>query len=93
MTLSDRIAVSQDVIARDVGGETVLLHLDSGTYFGLNAVGGRIWQMLDSASATVGDLATAITEEFDVSQAEAEADILDLARNLLDQGLVDVVEA
>lgn len=93
MTLSDRIAASQDVVAREVGGETVLLDLASGTYFGLNEVGGRVWQMLDSGSATIGDLALAVTEEFAVDGEVAEADLLDLARDLLDQGLVTLVEA
>ena len=36
----------QDVIARTVGDETILLDLQSGTYFTLNRVGSVIWQAL-----------------------------------------------
>ena len=38
-----------DVVCREIEGEAVLLHLGTGIYFGLNAVGTRIWQLLDAA--------------------------------------------
>ena len=33
-------------MGRVVGSEIVLLDLTSGTYFGLDAVGARIWQLI-----------------------------------------------
>ena len=41
-----RIEISEDVLFQEVGGETVLLDLASEQYFGLDAVGTRIWQLL-----------------------------------------------
>ena len=43
---SDKISISPQVVARELGGETVILDLSSGTYFGLDPVGAR-----DMASA------------------------------------------
>jgi PqqD family protein of HPr-rel-A system len=40
------MTVSASVVSADLGGEAVLLDLASGTYFGLDAVGARIWQLL-----------------------------------------------
>jgi len=39
----DRVTVPPHVIARRVGEDTVILDLASGTYFGLDPVGARIW--------------------------------------------------
>ena len=46
MNLSDKVNVPPEVMARTVGDETVILDLTSGTYFGLDPVGARIWQLL-----------------------------------------------
>jgi Coenzyme PQQ synthesis protein D (PqqD) len=38
--------INPDVVFRDLDGEAVILDLESGTYFGLNQVGTRIWQLI-----------------------------------------------
>ena len=42
-----RFVISPDVLAQEVGGETVLLDLKGEAYFGLNGVGTRVWQLLN----------------------------------------------
>ena len=69
----ERLVPSPDAVESAVGDETVILHLTSGTYFGLDAVGTRIWAMLKEGVATA-DICKRLTEEFDVSQVVAEAD-------------------
>ena len=88
MELTDRLATSEDAIARDVAGETVLLNLASGTYFGLNAVGGRIWNWLDQHDCSLGEICARIETEFDVSSDEAQRDVLALATELVEHGLL-----
>jgi hypothetical protein len=44
--LADQITVSPEVLFQEVGGEAVLLDLKSESYFGLDDVGMRIWQLL-----------------------------------------------
>ena len=39
--------VSKDVLFQEVAGETVLLDLNSESYFGLDEVGTRIWTLLN----------------------------------------------
>jgi Coenzyme PQQ synthesis protein D (PqqD) len=39
--------LSPDVVFRDLEGEAVILDLSSGTYFGLNEVGTRVWRLVD----------------------------------------------
>lgn len=92
MQLSDRVAPAADVVAREVAGETVLLDLASGTYFGLNEVGSRIWQWLEEeASTTLGEVSERLQQEYSVSADVAQGDVLALARALLDHGLLTLV--
>ena len=88
MQPSDTIAASPDVVAREVGGEIVLLHLDSGTYFGLNAVGSFIWSIIEQEPRSIAELADAVTANFAVERDEALQDILALAQSLSENGLL-----
>jgi hypothetical protein len=83
------VVASKDQMAADVAGETVILGLTSGRYYGLDAVGARVWQLLQ-APTTVGDLRRAIVAEYDVEADRCEADLVALLQRLLDAGLAEV---
>jgi hypothetical protein len=88
MQLSDRFTVSDDVVAREVGGETVLLDLSSGQYFGLDTIGGRIWELLSERPHHLSELCDQIETEFDAPRERIEADLMALAKQLQDQELI-----
>ena len=89
MNMNSQFVVPPQVRARTVGEETVLLHLDSGTYFGLDPVGTRAWQLIKTGKS-LNEACDAIIEEFDVSRQVLEQDVLALARDLVDKKLVSV---
>ena len=90
MQLSDRLTVSDDVVTREVGGELVLLDLNSGQYFGLDAVGGRIWELLAESPRDLKQLCDQIEAEFDAPRDRIEADLLALASQLKEQELISL---
>lgn len=75
-----------------MAGETVILHKDSGEYFGLNAVGSRIWELLQPQSTLEG-LVAALAEEFAADQSTIESDVRQLLAELVRAGLVRHVES
>ncbi len=91
MNLTDRISVPPEVMARTVGDETVILDLASGTYFGLDPVGARIWELLGEGR-TLGEVCDQMLEEYEVTREELERDTLGLAQELSEQGLIAVVQ-
>ena len=87
MKLTDKIQLSDEVVAREVGDETMLLDLASGTYFGLDAVGGRFWQMLEEGKSAI-EARDALLEEYEVAPDQLERDLEALLANLAVNGLV-----
>ena len=71
--------------------ETVLLDLDTGVYFTLNTTGTAVWERLDGHTSLT-EIARAISEQFDITIGEAQQDLLELTRALLDEGLVKVAQ-
>ena len=84
---TDCFNVSEEVLAQEVGGETVLLDLNGENYFGLNEVGTRIWQLLQSG-ATVNEVLDTLSDEYDASREQLELDLNDLLARLLGLELV-----
>lgn len=89
MNMDSQFLVPPQVRARMVGEETVLLHLESGIYFGLDPVGARAWQLIQ-AGKSLSEACDAIIQEYDVSRQVLEQDVLALARDLVDKKLVSV---
>ena len=87
MKMSDRIELSSDVVSREVGSETMLLNLASGTYFGLDPVGARFWQLLEEGRTAV-EARDVILNEYDVEPARLEQDLEALLGELVSHGLV-----
>ncbi len=87
MNLTDKVSIPAQVMARDVGTETVILNLESGIYFGLDPVGARIWQLMGEGK-TLAEVCDAMLTEYAVERSDLERDVLDLAGKLAAQGLI-----
>jgi hypothetical protein len=85
-----QIAINPSVIYRELSGEVVLLNLQSGVYYGLDAVGSRVWQLL-LESRGIDDVCATLLDEYDVSADTLRADVERLVGELTDKGLVIVV--
>ena len=46
ISIHSTLTVTTEQVSCDLSGETVVLNLANGQYFGLNAVAARIWEML-----------------------------------------------
>ena len=88
LTRDARLKIPQQVVTRQVGDETVLLNLESGTYFGLDPVGSRFLELLQAESALAAVIARML-EEFEVTEAQLEDDLLRLADEMLASGLLE----
>jgi hypothetical protein len=89
MNPNSTFSVPTHVVARTVGNETVILDLESGTYFGLNPVGARIWQLIGTGHSVSG-ICEVMVEEYEVSREVLEHDVLSLAQELVARNLVGV---
>jgi len=90
MTLDDRVEIPPQVMSRTVADEVVVLDLAAGTYFGLDPVGARIWQLM-AEGQTLRDISEQMLAEYEVARDELERDVLRLAAELHDQQLIRIL--
>jgi hypothetical protein len=84
---TDQFLVHPSVITRELSGETVLLNLESGVYYGLDTVGTRVWQLL-TQGRTIASVCDRMIEEYDVAPDVLHADVTRLVGELRDRGIV-----
>jgi len=87
MQLDAKLSIPPQVMSRRVGDETVLLDLASGIYFGLAGVGKRIWESV-AEGLSLRETAATIASEFEVEEAQAQADLIAFATDLVERGLL-----
>lgn len=89
VSLSSTARISDDAVFRELDGEAVVLNLQSGTYFGLDPVGTRIWQLIEQYGL-LSAVRDALLEEFEVEAEAATRDLTSLVTELADRGLVEI---
>ncbi len=93
LTLETLLQINPDILVTQLDDsegrpESVLLHMVTQEYFGLNSTGVYIWDALQRG-LPLSAAANELSQSFDVTLEKAEASVLRLARELLDAGLVD----
>ena len=87
MTSPSDVRLSADVVFRELDGETVLLDFATGRYFGLNAVGTRLWTLIAEGTGIAAAI-DAIAAEFDAPRDEVARDVEELVTELITRGLL-----
>ena len=87
MNLDVNLTIPQEVMAREVGDETVILDLANGTYYGLDPVGARIWQLMAEGQSLM-QVCEVMLAEYEVTREDIERDVLALVQTLTERQLV-----
>jgi len=80
----------ENLAASMVDGEAVILNLQDGNYYGLNAVGAEVWRWLREPK-TINELVRLLTAQFKVDSGTARQDIVRLLGDLEARHLIQAV--
>jgi hypothetical protein len=86
ISLDSLVTPSDDAVFRELDGQSVLLNLATGMYFGLDAVGTHVWQ-LAIENGSLRAVRERLVDEYDAEPAAIERDLLALAETLVGKGL------
>lgn len=75
VSLETRIRIPDEVIFRELDGESVVLNIESGIYFGLDSVGTQLWQWL-AESGSLQAVRARMLETFDAPAEQLDADLI-----------------
>ena len=92
VSFANRAAAPAHVLVRVLDRESVLLNLETESYFGLDETGTRMWQLV-TESPSIDAAYQELLAEFDVEPDLLRANLTELLSRLVDNGLLQVLPA
>jgi len=96
ITLESICKPSEDIVSREIEGELIIVPITSGIgdmedeLYTLNETGRAIWDRLDGKTS-LGDIAKALTEEYDAPHGDIGRDVQGIAAELFRRRIVVAV--
>ncbi|NNM83226.1 MAG: PqqD family protein [Burkholderiales bacterium] len=84
----EKLQRSKDLLGAAVGEEFLMMSIEKGSYFSLNSVGARIWELLENP-LTVGELVIRLAEEYDVSPDTCRNEVETFLTALRERGMLN----
>ncbi|MBB3108554.1 hypothetical protein FHS18_000582 [Paenibacillus phyllosphaerae] len=89
-TVAEQFVQSKGSLASNMDGEKVMMRVETGKYYNLGAIGGRIWDLLEQPQ-TVNQLVEALTQEYEIGMDECTAQVESFLKQLQSEQLVEAV--
>lgn len=83
------IHISNKQVSCDIDGESIILNLEDGLYYGLDPIGARIWGLIEEPK-TVQQIQEILLEEFEVEPQVCMHDLQVLLQDLTNRRLIEV---
>ena len=81
ISMDTTICRTKDVVASDIDGEVVMMSIENGAYYGIDSIGSRIWELIETP-CKVSELIEKLLEEFEVDRPTCEKDVLKFLEEL-----------
>lgn len=86
---SSQVVAVEEQISSNLAGESVILQLRSGVYYGLNEVGAHIWDLIQQPK-TIEAIRASLLAEYEVTPEVCQQDLTVIVEELVAAGLVEV---
>ena len=87
MKITDVPSRASETVSREIQGDTFIMDVTRSQLHDLNAVGGRIWELIDG-HRTVDEIVDVIVEEYEVERERACEEVLSYLAVLREKGLI-----
>jgi hypothetical protein len=91
LNLNSTVVHHPGMVAADMDGETVMMSIEAGEYFGLNDVGTYLWEFMAEPIA-ISDLCQRVLDSYEVDEATCQTGVLSYVAKLMDKGAVKLVD-
>ena len=89
ITLTSTVTQSEDQVSTELDGETVLMSIEQGNYYGMDKRLSRIWALIETP-ITASSLCDRLADEYDVEREICEKDVLHVLNDLAKENLLKI---
>jgi hypothetical protein len=92
LSLHSVVVAAKEQVSCALGDESAILNMRNSVYYGIDAVGTRVWSLLQQPRS-VREVCEAMLDEYDVDRDRIERDVLALLAEMKGEGLIEVTGA
>jgi len=89
MNLNTIVKRNPEIVHSDMDGETVMMSVVNGSYYGLNPVASHIWDLLES-EMNVRHLCDLLQEKYDVSGAQCGEEVCMFLTKMAEDKIIEI---
>ena len=89
LTLDTIIRRSDALLSTNLGDDVVMMDIEQGAYYGLEAVAARIWALTEQP-VSVGTLCERLVTEYQIAPAQCQEEVLAFVNELMGRQIVQV---
>ena len=87
LTDNTKIRLNQELLSSEIDGETIMMSVENGKYYGLNAVASRIWELVQK-EPLFSELIQELIVEFKVDEELCRQDTHEFITQLSQNNLI-----
>jgi hypothetical protein len=87
----DRVILNQELLQSEIDGETIMMSIDNGKYYGLNTVASRIWEIIKD-EPLFAEIVEKLVTEYDIDKTQCEKETKDFLIKLIENKLIKLEE-
>ena len=91
LNLDSTVVHHPGIVAADMDGETVMMSIEAGEYYGLNDVGTYLWEFMAEPIA-IKSLCQRVLDSYEVDEVTCQTGVLNFVERLLDRGVIKRVD-
>ncbi len=91
MNLNNHIKRTDDIVQAEIDCETVMMSIENGSYYGLDPIASRIWELIEMPT-TVDAICSQLIQEYKVSKEECQKDVITFLSDMVEQKVALIVE-
>ena len=76
-----------EIITNEIDDEILMMSIEDGKYYGLNAVGSEIWKMLDEPKS-IEEIIPALMEIFEIDDETCRKESLDFIESMIKNNII-----
>lgn len=92
LSIDSVVTATKNHVSCALDEESAILNMEKSVYYGMNAVGTRVWTLVQQPRS-IRAIRDTIVDEYDVSPAQCENDLLPLLEQMKAEGLLEISNA
>lgn len=88
--IDSRFIRNTEILSTDMDGETVMMSINKGKYFGINPSGSIIWALLEQPR-NVAEIVDTLISKYDVSAESCQEEVIGFLMKLKEKKLIEQI--